>query len=56
MYIIISIFETIRFKLTASGKTAHSFFHYKVMRPVSNLRLLKEQNKKQAKPAKSKKS
>ena len=42
-------FKTIRYKLTASGKIIHLIPNYKLMRAVSNLRLLKEQ--KQAKTA-----
>ena len=41
MYII--NFKTIRYKLSASGNIIHSVFNYKFMRPVSNLRLPKEQ-------------
>ena len=43
MYII--NFKTIRYKLRASGNIIHSTFNYKPMRPVSNLRLPKEQEK-----------
>ena len=51
MYII--NFKTICYKLTASGNIIHSIQNYKLMRPVSNLRLPKEQ--KQAKTANSEK-
>ena len=53
MYII--NFKTIRYKLSASGDITHSIFNYKLMRPVSNLRLPKEQKKKQEKNCKFKK-
>ena len=43
----------IRYKLTASGKVNHSILNYRFMRPVSNLRLPKEQE--QAKTAISRK-
>ena len=43
MYII--NFKTIRYNLSASGDIIHSIFNYKLMRPVSNLRLPKEQKK-----------
>ena len=46
MYII--NFKTICYKLNASGKIIHSILNYKLKRPVSNLRLPKEQ-----KPAKT---
>ena len=36
-------FKTIRYKLNASGNIIHSVLNYKPMRPVSNLRLPKEQ-------------
>ena len=36
-------FKTIRYKLTASGNIIHSILNYKPVRPVSNLRLPKEQ-------------
>ena len=36
-------FNTIRYKLNASGNIIHSVLNYKPMRPVSNLRLPKEQ-------------
>ena len=36
-------FKTIRYKLTASGNIIHSILNYKIMRPVGNLRLPKEQ-------------
>ena len=42
-YII--IFNTFRYKLSASGNVIYSIFNYKLMRPVSNLRLPKEQKK-----------
>ena len=51
MYII--NFKTIRYELTASGNTIHSILNYKLMRPISNLGLPKEQ--KQAKTANSRK-
>ena len=41
MYII--NFKTIRYKLSDSGNMIHSFFTYKLMRPVSYLRLPKDQ-------------
>ena len=47
-------FKTLRYKLTASGKIIHSIPNYKLMRSVSNFRLLKEQN--QAKTASSRKN
>ena len=49
MYII--NFMTPRYKLTASSNVDHSILNYKLMRPVRNLWLHKEQ--KQAKTAKS---
>ena len=36
-------FKTIRYKLTALGKIIHSILNDKPMRPLSNLRLPKEQ-------------
>ena len=39
------IIKTIRYKLSALGNIIHSIFNYKLMRPVSNLRLPKEQKK-----------
>ena len=36
-------FKIIRYKLAASGNINHSILNYKPMRPVSNLRLPKEQ-------------
>ena len=36
-------FKTIRYKKTALGNIIHSTLNYKPMRPVSNLRLPKEQ-------------
>ena len=36
-------FKTIHYKLTASGNIIHSILNYKTRRPVSNLRLPKEQ-------------
>ena len=44
MYII---FKTIRHKLIASCKINHSIFNYKLMRPVSNLRLKNKKPKEQ---------
>ena len=42
-------FKTICYKLSALGNIIHSFFNYTFMRPVSNLRLPKEQkNRKKA--------
>ena len=41
MYII--DLKSIRYKLTALGNIIHSILIYKLMRPVSNLRLPKEQ-------------
>ena len=35
--------KTIRHKISALGKIIHSIFYYQLMRPVSNLRLPKEQ-------------
>ena len=36
-------YKSIRYKLTASGNIIHSILNYKPIRPVSNLRLPKEQ-------------
>ena len=41
--IFIRNFKTIRYKLNASGNIIHLVLNYKPMRPVSNLRLPKEQ-------------
>ena len=41
MYIIIT-FKTFHYKLTALGNIVHSILNYKLMRPVSILRLPKE--------------
>ena len=38
-------FKAIRYKPSASGNIIPSIFNYKLMRPVSNLRLPKEQKK-----------
>ena len=42
-------FKTIRYKPSALGNIIHSIFKYKLMRPVSNLRLPKEQKTKTSK-------
>ena len=46
MYNIINS-QTIRYKLSASVNIIHSIFNYKLMRPVSTLRLPKENRQKQ---------
>ena len=38
-------FQTVRYKLTASGNSIQSILNYKLMRLVSVLRLLKEKNR-----------
>ena len=40
-------FKTIHYELSASGNIIHSIVNYKLMRPVSNLRLPKELEKRQ---------
>ena len=43
MKIYVINIKTILYKLSASGNIIHSIFNYKLTRPVSNLRLPKEQ-------------